>query len=150
MNWKLCNFHIMLMIIGYVLFLASAVGSIVFLILKRYRWTNKVEELRKAVLSTRETQSRIYLAAGLLFVTLGLLVGTFQAKKAWGSYWNWDPKQIGSCIVWLFYFALNLASLKLPKEKQRGLIIAVFSIIGVFLMGFNYWLQFMLKTSHRF
>lgn len=140
----------MLMIVGYVLFLASAVGSTIYLILRRYNWKDKLEELRKAILSTRETQSRVYLGAGFVFLTLGLLVGTFQAKRVWANYWNWDSKQVGSLIIWLFYGTLNFASLRFPKSERRGLIIAIFSIVGILLMGLNYLLPLMLRTSHRF
>nr|YP_009667520.1 Heme attachment to plastid cytochrome c [Trentepohlia odorata]QCW57823.1 Heme attachment to plastid cytochrome c [Trentepohlia odorata] len=44
---------------------------------------------------------------GFPLFTLGLLSGAVWANSAWGSYWSWDIKEVGSFIHWLvltFYF----------------------------------------------
>ena len=44
---------------------------------------------------------------GFPLLTLGILSGAVWANEAWGSYWNWDPKETWALIVW-FTFAIYL------------------------------------------
>jgi len=38
--------------------------------------------------------------------TFGVLVaGPIWAEHAWGRYWNWDPKEVWSFVVWVIYAA---------------------------------------------
>ena len=38
---------------------------------------------------------------GFPIFTLGILSGAVWANEAWGSYWSWDIKEVGSFINWL-------------------------------------------------
>ena len=38
---------------------------------------------------------------GFPLFTLGILSGAVWANEAWGSYWSWDIKEVGSFINWL-------------------------------------------------
>lgn len=147
---KTCSVHLMFIIIGYVLFLASAVGSAVYLFLRRFRWTSKLEELRLAVLSTRDTLDRVYLAAGFAFITVAFTIGFYQAGKLWGSIWSWDAKEISSVFVWSYYGGINLVSWRLPRGEHKAMIIALLSVLGVLLLGLNYLVQFLFPSLHRF
>lgn len=40
---------------------------------------------------------------GFPFLTLGLVLGAWWGKIAWGDYWSWDPKELWSLITWLVY-----------------------------------------------
>jgi cytochrome c-type biogenesis protein CcsB len=40
-----------------------------------------------------------------LFTVGALFAGAIWAEKAWGAFWSWDPKEVGSLIVWLVYSA---------------------------------------------
>ena len=40
---------------------------------------------------------------GWPLLTLGLLLGAWWGKVAWGDYWNWDPKELWSFATWLVY-----------------------------------------------
>jgi ABC-type transport system involved in cytochrome c biogenesis permease subunit len=42
---------------------------------------------------------------GFPLLTLGLVLGMWWGKVAWGDYWNWDPKELWSLISWLVYLA---------------------------------------------
>jgi cytochrome c-type biogenesis protein CcsB len=44
---------------------------------------------------------------GFPLLTLGILSGAVWANEAWGSYWNWDPKETWALITW-FIFAIYL------------------------------------------
>jgi ABC-type transport system involved in cytochrome c biogenesis permease subunit len=38
-----------------------------------------------------------------LFTVGALIAGAIWAHQAWGVYWSWDPKEVGSLVVWLTY-----------------------------------------------
>ncbi len=40
---------------------------------------------------------------GFPFLTLGLILGSWWGKLAWGDYWGWDPKEMWSLVTWLVY-----------------------------------------------
>lgn len=42
---------------------------------------------------------------GFPLLTVGLLLGSWWGKLAWGDYWNWDPKELWSLATWLVYVA---------------------------------------------
>jgi ABC-type transport system involved in cytochrome c biogenesis permease subunit len=40
---------------------------------------------------------------GFPLLTLGLVLGSWWGKIAWGDYWGWDPKELWSLASWLIY-----------------------------------------------
>jgi len=43
------------------------------------------------------------IAIGFPLLTLGLILGSWWGKLAWGHYWGWDPKELWSLASWLAY-----------------------------------------------
>ena len=43
------------------------------------------------------------ICAGFALLTLGLVLGSWWGKLAWGDYWGWDPKELWSLASWLVY-----------------------------------------------
>jgi len=43
------------------------------------------------------------IAIGFPLLTLGLVLGSWWGKLAWGDYWGWDPKELWSLASWLVY-----------------------------------------------
>lgn len=37
--------------------------------------------------------------------TFTLIAGAIWAREAWGSYWNWDPKEVWTFVIWVVYAA---------------------------------------------
>lgn len=71
---------------------------------------------------------------GCLFGVLGLLTGMVWARVAWGSYWNNDPKQIGSAMCLLIYAALFVLRKSVTDDDKRGKLTAVYNVFAYFLM----------------
>ena len=72
---------------------------------------------------------------GFLFLTLCMITGAIWAKRAWGSYWSWDPKETWSLITWIIY-AIYL-HLRLNKG-WKGRKAAIFAAIGFICVIFTY------------
>jgi ABC-type transport system involved in cytochrome c biogenesis permease subunit len=67
-------------------------------------------------------------SAGFAFMTIGLVLGAWWGKLAWGDWWNWDPKEMWSLASWLVlagYFQLRL----LRPEGFRRLRAAVLMLV---------------------
>ena len=43
------------------------------------------------------------IAIGFAFFTIATILGALWAAEAWGTYWQWDPKETWAFIVWLNY-----------------------------------------------
>jgi heme exporter protein C len=67
---------------------------------------------------------------GMWFCVLATLTGSVWAKFAWGSFWNWDPRET-SIVILLFiygaYFALRSA---LNSDEVRARLSAVYAILA--------------------
>ena len=37
--------------------------------------------------------------------TFTLIAGAIWARQAWASYWNWDPKEVWTFVIWVVYAA---------------------------------------------
>nr|UEN67357.1 cytochrome c heme attachment protein [Sophora tomentosa] len=79
------------------------------------------------------------ISLGFIFLTLGILSGAVWANEAWGSYWNWDPKETWAFITWTI-FAIYLHTRKNKKlEVVNSSIVAAlgFLIIWICYLGIN-------------
>jgi ABC-type transport system involved in cytochrome c biogenesis permease subunit len=43
------------------------------------------------------------ICVGFPLLTLGLVLGSYWGKLAWGDYWGWDPKELWSLASWLVF-----------------------------------------------
>ncbi len=75
------------------------------------------------------------IAVGFAFFTVATILGALWAAEAWGTYWQWDPKETWALIVWLNYAAwLHLRMMK----GLRGQIAAYWALIGLLITGFAF------------
>ena len=78
---------------------------------------------------------------GLAFLSLGMLSGSLWAKQAWGTYWNWDPKETWAAITWciyLIYIHLRLVQRNAKRGSLAALLIAGFIGLQMCWWGVNY------------
>jgi len=54
------------------------------------------------LLAPEEATYRI-VCIGFPLLTLGLFLGSYWGKLAWGDYWGWDPKELWSLASWLVF-----------------------------------------------
>ncbi len=78
---------------------------------------------------------------GYPLYTIGaLFAGAIWAEQAWGSFWSWDPKEVGALIIWLFYSGYLHARFQKGWRGSRAAIIVVtgFLMVLVSFLG-NYF-----------
>nr|YP_009571480.1 cytochrome c heme attachment protein [Gisekia pharnaceoides]QBC67792.1 cytochrome c heme attachment protein [Gisekia pharnaceoides] len=76
------------------------------------------------------------ISLGFLFLTIGILSGAVWANEAWGSYWNWDPKETWAFITWII-FAIYL-HIRTNKNLQ-GANSAIVAFIGFLIIWICYF-----------
>lgn len=131
-NWL--GFHVCTAIIAYGSFAVSFGVSMVYLmkpgLLKSSFMQKHIPDDDKL-----DTISYRAVSLGFLFLTLCIITGAVWAKRAWGAYWSWDPKETWSLITWIIY-AIYL-HLRLNKG-MRGKESAIFAVFGFICVIFTY------------
>uniref|UniRef100_A0AB39U3F6 Cytochrome c biogenesis protein CcsA n=1 Tax=Hydnocarpus kurzii TaxID=3240908 RepID=A0AB39U3F6_9ROSI len=75
------------------------------------------------------------LSIGFIFLTIGILSGAVWANEAWGSYWNWDPKETWAFISWTI-FAIYFHTR--TNKNFEGFNSAIVASIGFLLIWICY------------
>nr|YP_010640381.1 cytochrome c heme attachment protein [Saxifraga maxionggouensis]WBQ53278.1 cytochrome c heme attachment protein [Saxifraga maxionggouensis] len=76
------------------------------------------------------------ISLGFIFLTVGILSGAVWANEAWGSYWNWDPKETWAFITWTI-FAIYLHTR--TKENLQGENSAIVASMGFLIIWICYF-----------
>jgi ABC-type transport system involved in cytochrome c biogenesis permease subunit len=69
------------------------------------------------------------IAIGFPLLTLGLILGSWWGKLAWGNYWGWDPKELWSLASWLVY--LGYFHWRYLFGKKRPALNSLWAIVGM-------------------
>nr|YP_010732700.1 cytochrome c heme attachment protein [Coleogyne ramosissima]ARC99639.1 cytochrome c heme attachment protein [Coleogyne ramosissima]WEG91104.1 cytochrome c heme attachment protein [Coleogyne ramosissima] len=82
------------------------------------------------------------ISLGFIFLTVGILSGAVWANEAWGSYWNWDPKETWAFITWTVFAIYlhirtnkNFESINSAIVASTGFLIIWICYFGVNLLG---------------
>nr|YP_009972187.1 cytochrome c biogenesis protein [Kuepferia otophora]QNH70424.1 cytochrome c biogenesis protein [Kuepferia otophora] len=79
------------------------------------------------------------ISLGFLFLTIGILSGAVWANEAWGSYWNWDPKETWAFITWIIFAIYLHIRINRNLQGENSAIVASigFLIIWICYFGVN-------------
>nr|YP_010927574.1 cytochrome c biogenesis protein [Cuphea palustris]WKK46492.1 cytochrome c biogenesis protein [Cuphea palustris] len=79
------------------------------------------------------------ISLGFSFLTIGILSGAVWANEAWGSYWNWDPKETWAFITWtVFAIYLHIRTTKNFESINSAIVASMgFLIIWICYFGVN-------------
>ncbi|MFO0795355.1 MAG: c-type cytochrome biogenesis protein CcsB [Candidatus Brocadiaceae bacterium] len=147
-NWMLI--HVVTYMLGYAAFGIAFVTSIIFLVTKPFVAKTKGDsglEGKEILPRNFDKLSYKIVAFGFPFLTLGMITGAVWAKKAWGDYWSWDPKETWSLITWLAYLVYLHTPLILPKmsinKSKAAVMLSIwllvsFGIVNFTFMGLSY------------
>jgi len=71
---------------------------------------------------------------GIVFSILGMLTGMEWANYSWGEPWSNDPKQLGTAICMLIYFAYLVLRGGMKDEEKRAKLSSVYNIFAFCMM----------------
>ena len=73
---------------------------------------------------------------GLLFCILATASGSIFAKAAWGSFWNWDPRETSIVILLMIYGAYFALRSAVGDADKRRVFAAVYAILAFVTVPF--------------
>nr|YP_009698244.1 CcsA [Alangium platanifolium]YP_009699349.1 CcsA [Alangium chinense]QEJ85292.1 CcsA [Alangium platanifolium]QEJ87243.1 CcsA [Alangium chinense] len=91
---------------------------------------------RSQLLNQLDHWSYRVISLGFIFLTIGILSGAVWANEAWGSYWNWDPKETWAFITWTI-FAIYLHTR--TNNNLQGTNSAIVASIGFLIIWICYF-----------
>jgi cytochrome c-type biogenesis protein CcsB len=74
---------------------------------------------------------------GFPFLTLTIILGAVWAQTAWGTYWQWDPKETASLFTWLIYGAYLHARVMRGWRGDRAAWLLVLGFLATLLTYFG-------------
>jgi heme exporter protein C len=112
-------FHVPINAVTYTAFTITLIGSVMYLIKRDLKWDSLAASSAKF---------------GMIFGTLTLITGMTWAQPAWGSYWNWDPRETTTLILWFMfaaYFALRSSIADEESKARLSSVIGIFAYVGI-------------------
>ena len=106
---------------------------------RRWAWIDTVPDVRSL-----EALSFRLNAIGFVLWTFTLIAGAIWAEHAWGRYWGWDPKEVGTFVAWVVYAAYLHARTTRGWAGTRAAyfvlvgfttVLANFTVINLFVTG---------------
>jgi ABC-type transport system involved in cytochrome c biogenesis permease subunit len=113
--------HVAVYMLSYVIMTKAAVQAIYQLL------SNSVSE-DKHIISYEQASYRA-VCLGFPLLTLGLLLGSWWGKLAWGDYWGWDPKEMWSLASWLVY--VGYFHFRYMFGKKHPSINSIWVVMGI-------------------
>ena len=97
----------------------------------------------------RASADRVAIGAAELTVVFGaivLITGPMWARKAWGVWWDWEPRLTSSLVLWLVFVAyLILRRYGGPGSDRLAAGVGIFGAANV---PFVYWSVNVWRTLH--
>ena len=142
--------HVILAVTGEALFaLASCAGAMYLIqegMIKNKRMSGFIRIFPS--LTDLDRINHICLMWGFPLLTLGILVGSIWARTAWGSLWQWDPKQVWTLTAWFAYALLLHQRLAIGWKGRKA---ALFSLVAfAILLASLFFINMFFVTAHTF
>ncbi|MFP4307555.1 MAG: c-type cytochrome biogenesis protein CcsB [Desulfococcaceae bacterium] len=131
------TFHVVVIFAGDAAFALAAGAGMLYLLQERAIKTKQRGFFYRRLPSLERLDRTGYrcIVAGFTLLTIGLAGGFVYAKAAWGRLWTWDPKEVWSAVMWLFYAALLHERLAVGWRGRKS---AIMSIIGFVVLIFTF------------
>jgi cytochrome c-type biogenesis protein CcsB len=135
-NRPLMTAHVSLAILAYATFAVAFAAAVLYLVADRWHvsWLPSSDLL--------DDLGYRAVTVGFPAMSLVLILGSVWAYRAWGSYWQWDPKETAALFTWLLYGVyLHTRSLRGWRGRRSAwiLVIAfgavVFTYFGNYVFG---------------
>jgi cytochrome c-type biogenesis protein CcsB len=115
--------------------IAAAVGVLYLVRLRREEKPpakpNFVESLPSSAALERTAYS-LNMVAFILW-TFTLIAGAIWAKQAWGAYWQWDPKEVWTFVIWTVYAAYMHSRATAGIDLRKSMYIALGGFVCVII-----------------
>jgi cytochrome c-type biogenesis protein CcsB len=137
--------HVTVAVLATAVFTLGAVSSVVYLVKDAFERSGRASVLDRfpAAPAIERTAYGLHIVAFPLW-TFTLIAGAIWARQAWASYWNWDPKEVWTFMIWVVYAAYLHSRATSGITRQTATYIALagyvciimnFAVVNVFFVG---------------
>jgi len=130
---RIIYFHVPHAWVGFLAFLVTLVGSVLYLWKGERRWD---------ILAFSSVE------VGVAFVTAAIITGSIWAKPAWNTWWTWDPRLTTSTITWLIYVSYLMLRSALDDPARRARFAAVYGVVGFVSVPITFFAIRWWRTIH--
>jgi len=120
---RIFYFHLPPAIICYLSLLVSVATGLLYIRTKDYKYDALSES--GAIL-------------GLVYGLITLISGSIWANATWGVYWNWDPRETTTLILWFAYLGYFLLRMSIENPERRASSAAVFNTLAFLTVPLSY------------
>jgi len=85
-----------------------------------------------------DTLAEVSAILGLIYGVVALVTGSIWANAVWGVYWNWDPRETTTLILWIAYMGYISLRLSIGNVEKRALTSAVYNILAFSTIPLSY------------
>lgn len=106
---------------------------------------------RRGILPSSDVLDRVaaqIITIGFFIFTFAVIAGAIWAERAWGRYWNWDPKETWSFVSWVIFASYLHARSTVAWKGKRAAIIALAGFAA--LMITYYWVNLGSASLHSY
>ncbi len=141
--------HVVLSVTGEAFFALASCAGAMYLIQDGLIKKKKGRSFSRLLPPLRDLDriNHICLLWGFPLLTLGILAGSIWARTAWGSHWQWDPKQVWTVSVWFIYALLLHQRLAIGWKGHKtawfSILAFIFLLVCVVIVRFS-------TTLHKF
>lgn len=122
-SYRVFYLHVPAAWVAYLALGMSLVSSIIYL---------------KTKSSKFDTIAEVTAILGVLFATLTLILGSIWANVAWGTYWNWDPRETMTLMLWISYAGYLALRASIENVERRAVIPAIYNIFAFSTVPLSY------------
>ena len=131
--YRIVYVHVASAWICYVAFSLSLIASMAFLAKRKHAYDRTAE---------------IAAILGLVYGAVALISGSIWAKAMWGAYWNWDPRETTTLVLWIAYMGYVSIKHSIGNIEKRAVIGAVYNILAFSTVPLSYLSILLLPTLH--
>ncbi len=142
--------HAVLSIAGEALFTLACCAGVMYLIQDDFIKRRRAPKLSRLLPPLRDLDriSHLSLLWGFPLLTLGTIAGAVWARTAWGSHWDWDPKQVWTLLAWLSYALVLHQRLAIGWSGRKAALLSIGVLL--ILLAASIGVSVFLTTAHRF
>ena len=137
--------HVTVAVLATAVFTLAAAATAVYLLKDAVQRSGRASVLDRfpETASLERTAYGLHIVAFPLW-TFTLIAGAIWARQAWASYWNWDPKEVWTFVIWVVYAAYlhSRATSGITRQTVSYIalagyacIIVNFAVVNVFFVG---------------
>ena len=128
--------HVSVAFIAVALFtIACAIGVLYLVRLRREQSPPAKPNFIESLPSSAKLEQTAYglNMVGFILWTFTVIAGAIWAKEAWGAYWQWDPKEVWSFVIWTVYAAYMHGRATAGMDLRKSTYIALAGYVAVIL-----------------